>query len=101
VQPGESAHCGAEREVFEETGLSVVAGNMARRFKNGFQLFWCEVAAPVEPTIHRPFEIRQIIWWQPADAHFIEWRYPRQGDEIKTLIASRRAAPASLFESDR
>ena len=101
VQPGESAHCGAEREVFEETGLMVVAGDVAQRFENGFQLFWCEVAAPAEPTIQRPFEIRQIIWWQPAEAHFIEWRYPRQGDEIKTLIAGRRAAPGFLVESDR
>ena len=101
VRPGESAQCGAEREVFEETGLSVVAGERAKSFDNGFQLFWCEVAVSAEPTIHRPFEIRQIIWWQPAEARFIEWRYPRQGDEIKTLIAGRRAAPASLVESDR
>ncbi|MBT7313834.1 MAG: NUDIX hydrolase [Halieaceae bacterium] len=101
VQPGESAHCGAEREVFEETGLMVVAGDVAQRFKNGFQLFWCEVAVTAEPTLHRPFEIRQIMWWQPAEAQFIEWRYPRQGDEIKTLIAGRRAAPGFLVESDR
>ena len=100
VQPGESAHCGAEREVFEETGLVVVASDTARRFENGFQLFWCEVAAPAEPTIHRPLEIRQIIWWQPHEARFIEWRYPRQGDQIQALIAERRAAPASLVESD-
>lgn len=101
VQLGESAKCGAEREVFEETGLVAVASDTARRFENGFQLFWCEVAAPAEPTIHRPLEIRQIIWWQPHEARFIEWRYPRQGDQIKTLIAERRAAPASLVESDR
>ena len=100
VQPGESARCGAEREVFEETGLSVVAGDMAQRFDNGFQLFWCEVAAPAEPTIHSPFEIRQIIWWQPAEARFIEWRYPRQGDQIQALIAGRRATPAPMVESD-
>ena len=101
VQPGESAHCGAEREVFEETGLVVVASDTARRFENGFQLFWCEVAAPAEPTIHRPLEIRQIIWWQPDEARFIEWRYPRQGDQIQALIAERWAVPAPLVESDR
>jgi 8-oxo-dGTP pyrophosphatase MutT (NUDIX family) len=101
VQPGESAQCGAEREVFEETGLVVVAGDTATRFDNGFQLFWCEVAAPAEPTIHRPLEIRQIIWWQPAEAQFIEWRYPRQGDQIQALIAERRAVPALQVESDR
>ena len=101
MQLGESAKCGAEREVFEETGLVAVASDTARRFENGFQLFWCEVAAPAEPTIHRPLEIRQIIWWQPHEARFIEWRYPRQGDQIQALIAERRAAPASLVESDR
>lgn len=101
VQPGESAQCGAEREVFEETGLVAVAGDTATRFENGFQLFWCEVAAPAEPTIHRPLEIRQIIWWQPEEAHFIEWRYPRQGEQIQALIAERWAVPAPLVESDR
>ena len=62
VRPGESARCGAERELFEETGLVALAGHTAQRFDNGFQLFWCEVAASAEPTIHRPLEIRQIIW---------------------------------------
>ena len=101
VRPGESAQCGAEREVFEETGLSVVAGESAKSFDNGFQLFWCEVAVPAEPSIHRPLEIRQIIWWQPAEARFIEWRYPRQGDQIRALITERDAAPVSLAGSDR
>ena len=104
MRPGESAQCGAEREVFEETGLSVVAGESAKSFDNGFQLFWCEVAGPAEPSIHRPLEIRQIrqiIWWQPAEARFIEWRYPRQGDQIRALITERDAAPVSLAGSDR
>ena len=101
VRPGESAQCGAEREVFEETGLSVVAGESAKSFDNGFQLFWCKVAVPAEPSIHRPLEIRQIIWWQPAEARFIEWRYPRQGDQIRALITERDAAPVSLAGSDR
>ena len=101
VRPGESAQCGAEREEFEETGLSVVAGESAKSFDNGFQLFWCAVAVPAEPSIHRPLEIRQIIWWQPAEARFIEWRYPRQGDQIRALITERDAAPVSLAGSDR
>ena len=100
VRPGESARCGAERELFEETGLVALAGHTAQRFDNGFQLFWCEVADSAEPTIHRPLEIRQIIWWQPDEARFIEWRYPRQGDQIRALIAGDRMAPASLVESD-
>ena len=89
VQRGESSRCAAEREVFEETGLAAVAGDPARRFENGFQLFWCEVDASAVPKINRPFEIRQILWWQPAEARHIEWRYPRQGDQIQALIAER------------
>jgi len=100
VQSSESSRCGAEREVFEETGLSVVAGDTARRFDNGFQLFWCEVDSPAEPNINRPFEIREIIWWQPGEERYIEWRYPRQGDQIKTLIAERQVGLASPIESD-
>lgn len=100
MQVGESPRCGAEREVFEETGLGVVASDTARRFENGFELFWCELASPAEPYIHRPFEIRQIIWWKPAEARYIEWRYPRQGDQIQALIAELPEAPASLVESD-
>ena len=100
VRPGESARCGAERELFEETGLVALAGHTAQRFDNGFQLFWCEVDSPAEPNINRPFEIREIIWWQPGEARYIEWRYPRQGDQIKTLIAERQVGLASPIESD-
>jgi hypothetical protein len=63
-------------------------------------LFWCEVDSPAEPNINRPFEIREIIWWQPGEARYIEWRYPRQGDQIKTLIAERQVGLASPIESD-
>ena len=49
VDPGESARCGAEREVFEETGLAARVGELAIVFENGFHLYWCEVPTSVEP----------------------------------------------------
>ena len=42
VDAGESAQCAAERETYEETGVIAHAGELAKRFDNGFHLYWCE-----------------------------------------------------------
>ena len=91
VETGESAHCGAEREVFEETGLSVAAGTLATVFDNGFHLFWCHADPTLKPKILRPLEIREVGWWLPEDVPEAEWRYPGQGAVIAELIAARAA----------
>ena len=51
VNASESPRCGAEREVFEETGLAARAGDLAIVFDNGFHLYWCAVPASAEPRI--------------------------------------------------
>ena len=56
VERDESAHCGAEREVFEETGLSVAAGSLATVFDNGFHLFWCDAPLPLNPRFAGPWK---------------------------------------------
>ena len=63
VAEGESARCGAEREAFEETGMTARSACWLR-FENGFHLCWCEVSATAEPVIHRPLEVAELIWWQ-------------------------------------
>ena len=44
VAAGESARCGAEREVFEETGLAARAGELAIVFDNGCLLYTSDAA---------------------------------------------------------
>ena len=94
VTAGESARCGAEREVFEETGLAVRAGELAIVFENGFHLYWCEVSASVEPRIHRPLEVADVMWWNLEALPDGTWRYPGQGAMIRELIVARSEAPA-------
>ena len=42
VDAGESAQCAAERETYEETGVIAHASELAKRFDNGFHLYWCD-----------------------------------------------------------
>lgn len=89
VLDGESAHCGAERETFEETGLPVAAQMLAQRFDNGFHLFWCQAELADQPRVHRPLEVKEVGWWQPAELPGEQWRYPGQGEVILELIRTR------------
>ena len=91
VERDESAHCGAEREVFEETGLSVAAGSLVTVFDNGFHLFWCDAHPATEPKIRRPLEIKEVGWWQLEQVSDAEWRYAGQGAAIRTVISERTA----------
>jgi len=91
VARDESAHCGAEREVFEETGLTVVAGQLVAVFDNGFHLFRCSADPGAEPHILRPAEIKEVGWWRPERVADGEWRYPDQGAIITELLAVESA----------
>ena len=88
VKPGESASCAAEREVFEETGISVTAVQLATVFDNGFHLFWCRAEANASPRIHRPLEVREVAWQQPDGLEDEQWRYPGQGALIRDLLSN-------------
>ena len=93
VVAGESARCGAEREVFEETGLAARAGELAIVFDNGFHLYWCTVPASEQPRIHRPLEVADVTWWNLEALPDGSWRYPGQGAMIRELIMARSEAP--------
>ena len=88
VKPGESASCGAEREVFEETGIPVTATQLATVFDNGFHLYWCRAEPNTVPRIHRPLEVRKVAWQQPAGVEDAQWRYPGQGALIVELLST-------------
>ena len=63
VDAGESAQCAAERETYEETGVIAHAGELAKRFDNGFHLYWCESVSGREIDITRPLEIKDANWF--------------------------------------
>jgi len=94
VNASESPRCGAEREVFEETGLAARAGELAIVFDNGFHLYWCTVPASEKPRIHRPLEVADVTWWNLEALPDGTWRYPGQGVMIRELILARSEAPA-------
>lgn len=82
VETTESAQCGAHRETWEETGLSVKPQALLRVFDNGFHLFQCQPPATsqVDDTLKPPFwlEIRQAFWLKPEDFDLHHWRFPNQ-----------------------
>ena len=94
VAAGESARCGAEREVFEETGLAARAGELAIVFDNGFHLYWCTVPASEQPHIHRPLEVAHVMWWNLEPLPDGRWRYPGQSAMIRELMVARSEALA-------
>ena len=92
VAVGESALCGAEREAFEETGLSVTATELAIVLDNGFHLYWCDAAPNALPRVHRPLEVREAAWLKPDALSPDAWRYPQQGEIIKGLVVATSQA---------
>ena len=93
IDASESPRCGAEREVFEETGLAARARELAVIFENGFHLYWCAVPTAAEPLIQRPLEVADVIWWNLEALPDGTWRYPGQGAMIRELIMALSEAP--------
>ena len=89
VEKNEFAQCTAERETWEETGVQVIAGDLAVEFDNGFRLYWCEAVSGRQIEIHRPLEIRHADWYAPDLFKHLKWRYADQADIIKTLMSEK------------
>ena len=89
VDTGESAQCAAERETFEETGVIAHAQDLAKRFDNGFHLYWCDSVSGREIDITRPLEIKDADWFSSEEFLPLPWRYPNQGDTIYSLMQDR------------
>jgi len=89
AQKRESAECAAERETYEETGVSAQAKDLAMRFDNGFHLYWCEAASGRDINITRPLEIKDADWFTPEEMLQLRWRFPDQGDTIYDLLQSK------------
>ena len=92
VAAGESALCGAEREAFEETGLSVTATELRIVLDNGFHLYWCDAEPNALPRVHRPLEIREAAWLQPDTLSPDAWRHPGQSEIITGLVVAKSQA---------
>jgi 8-oxo-dGTP pyrophosphatase MutT (NUDIX family) len=82
VDTAESAQCGAHRETWEETGLSVQPQQLLRVFNNGFHLFHClpPATSTLGDSLKPPFwlEIRQAFWLKPEHFDQHSWRFPDQ-----------------------
>ncbi len=91
VDRNESAQCAAERETWEETGVQVVAGDLAAEFDNGFRLYWCEAVSGRDIEISRPLEIQHADWYAPELFQHLKWRYADQADIIQHLMNERES----------
>jgi len=91
VATNESAQCAAERETWEETGVQVVAGDLAAEFDNGFRLYWCEAVSGRDIEISRPLEIQHADWYAPELFQHLKWRYANQADIIQDLMNEKQS----------
>ena len=89
AEADESAQCAAERETFEESGVEVVAGELAATFDNGFHLYWCDSVGIPEPEIQRPLEVSSVGFYSHEQFPDLRWRYPQQGGLIYQMIKNR------------
>lgn len=86
---GEPAQCTAERETWEETGLTVRANNLFKKFENGFMLFDCDVIGnQAKDGSDRPLglEVKNVHWLGSKDFAGKKWRYPDQAKIIKKYL---------------
>ena len=95
VDAQESAQCGAVRETWEETGVVVTAGRLARIFDNGFHLFWCTPTMKSEPRVLRPFEVKANGYIPMFRFAELNWRFPDQAAELITLMDQQQEIQAN------
>ncbi len=88
---GETAQCTAARETWEETGIVVSVGELARQFDNGFHLYWCVPNDTTSPYVRRPLEVYGLGYFDPEDFTSVSWRYAEQGAQLKKLIDEERS----------
>lgn len=90
---GERAQCTAHRETWEETGVQVAVGKLARAFGNGFLLYYCypllvqnidagELPVPASGKA----EIAQVLWRDPRAVSHYQWRFAWQVPEVLRLF---------------
>ena len=91
VGAGEAAQCTAARETWEETGIAVSVGELARQFDNGFHLYWCMPNDTTSPYVRRPLEVYGLGYFDPEDFTSVSWRYAGQGGILKNLIREKRS----------
>ena len=95
VDAEESAQCAAVRETWEETGVVVTAGRLARVFDNGFHLFWCTPSMTSEPRVLRPFEVKTNGYIPTSRFAELTWRFPDQAAELITLMDQQQEIQAN------
>lgn len=91
---GEAPQCTAEREVWEETGISVKAGRKIKTFENGFQVFACEVIGEqiLDGSTRSAFsEIESIHWIAIDQFNGATWRFPGQVTLMKQYLEASSA----------
>ena len=91
VDATEPAQCAAARETWEETGLAVTVDSLARRFENGFHLYWCAPRGSAIPRVRRPFEVHSVGYFAPEHFSRLSWRYAGQGEVIEKLVHEKRS----------
>lgn len=86
---GETGRCTAFRETWEETGLTVTAGELIRQFDNGFHLYRCSVTGDVRPDPEFTHEVREALWLNSASFDQYRWRFPEQKQWLKEYLLSQ------------
>lgn len=87
----ESARCTAHREVWEETGLDVVVGELLDRSTNTF-VYQCSLAAVADAHPSLPWwgrlEVTALRWVDAGDMRSLDWRYRGDRRQVQKLMES-------------
>ena len=92
---GEAPQCTAERETWEEAGISVRAQNRLYTFENGFQVFDCDLLPDQSIRSIKGtegswgLEIVRVHWLALSELDEFVWRFPDQLDVYKNLLIQR------------
>lgn len=86
VRAGESAQCAAHRETFEETGLDLLPAELLAVFDTGFHLYHCQIHAASRQINPDKLEVRKGFWLPVTEFDSVQWRFPGQGEAIRSIL---------------
>lgn len=97
----------AQRETYEETGITVNVGKLLARFEDRFFLYECEPVGPLLtkgekrlflPT-HARNEVSEILLVDPCGISVEKWRFPSEREKICELYRTQPVVKVSIESS--
>lgn len=85
-ESGETAKCTAQRETYEETGLSVSPIKLAKVWSNDFHIYHCDIKNNMKTGTRDIIEVKKIVWLNNNEFDNYEWRFPNQKQWLRNWL---------------